>query len=126
VIHFFLKCHVVCNNNYHTQIKVKPQERQNLVQHEIAITADTVGMSGNMDVRSWSPYFPLLFYAFSHCGRGKCSYALSEVSYLYDFEETGTFGVPNQILRDIGTEHFKKNKTGMNVILSGKTMCICI
>jgi hypothetical protein len=42
--------------------------------------------------------------------KSKCSWALSEMSY--DFEKYERVGVPNRILRDIGTEHFKMNKTG--------------
>jgi hypothetical protein len=46
-------------------------------------------------------------------------YAFSEMSYFYDLRKPpGTFGVPNRILRDTGTEIFKKP---LNKDSSGKT-----
>lgn len=51
---------------------------------------------------------------FSHCAEVKCSYALSEISHVYDFKKSGVFGVPNLILLDTGTKFFKTHKTGMN------------
>jgi hypothetical protein len=45
-------------------------------------------------------------------GKSKWSYALSEMSYFYDVEKTGTFGVRNRILRDIEKELFKPHETG--------------
>jgi hypothetical protein len=45
-------------------------------------------------------------------GKSKWSFALSEIPYVYDFERSGIYGVPNQILRDTRTELFKAHKTG--------------
>jgi hypothetical protein len=40
---------------------------------------------------------------FSDRGKVKRSYALSEISYLYDLEEARKFGISNRILRGAGT-----------------------
>ena len=39
------------------------------------------------------------------------------MSYFYDLEKPGTFGIPNRILQDAGTEFFKMNETGTNGML---------
>jgi hypothetical protein len=45
-------------------------------------------------------------------GKSKYPYAMSEMSYFDNLGKSGHFGVPNQILRKIGRELFKTNKTG--------------
>ena len=52
----------------------------------------------------------------SSLGKSTFSYAVSEMSYFYDLEKPGTFGVPYGILWDTGTELFKIHKTGTNGI----------
>ena len=43
-------------------------------------------------------------------GKSKCSYALSEVSYFYELEEPGAFGVRKGIFAGYGDELFKTYK----------------
>lgn len=38
--------------------------------------------------------------------KSQCLYTLSQMSYFYDLDKTRTYGVLNQILWDMGTEHF--------------------
>jgi hypothetical protein len=45
---------------------------------------------------------PLLLMFSLTVGKSKCLYELSEMSYLYDFENPLIFGVPNRILLDTG------------------------
>ena len=44
-------------------------------------------------------------------GKSKLSVAALRLSYFYDLEAPGTFGVPNRILRGTETELFKTHKT---------------
>jgi hypothetical protein len=60
----------------------------------------------------------LLDRLFSPAVRGECTEALSEIYRFSDLENFRAFGVPNQILRDTGTELFKTKKQALMGSLS--------
>lgn len=58
-------------------------------------------------------------------GKSKCSFALTEVLYLYDFEKFGTFGIINHILWYMGSDVFT-NPLNRDCLGKTRTNEICM
>jgi hypothetical protein len=63
-------------------------------------------------VSGWLSIVPLLQMLSLNVGQSKCSYRLSEMSYLYDLEIPETSVILNRILLETATNVFKPHKTG--------------